>query len=338
MSNPHLTIDLPKITWNARRTADLARQAGIEVMGVTKGVAGDPEVAKAMLAGGLSCLGDSRLDNIARMRSDRIKAPITLLRSPGPSDIVRTLELADSSLNSDVGIIEALSDHALLRQKVHGIILMADLGTGREGLPPDQLPSICRRIRPLAGIRLIGIGAYYHLGSARELHQKGLESFVAASRSIERELGEPLPVLSGGSSNIFRTLMIDGHPNPGVNQLRVGTAVLLGFRSSLDPVALPGYERDTFLLEAELIEKKPGGSGRAILALGKVDTDPQFLFPMDPSVRILDASSDHLVIGAPSTANVGDLVSFRVGYPALCRIMSSRYVEIVYRKSSEPPK
>jgi ornithine racemase len=90
-------------------------------------------VAKAMLAGGIESLADSRLDNIARLRADGVPAPITLLRSPGPSDVARTVELADASLNSEELIVEALSIEARMQRRIHGVILMVDLNTGREG-------------------------------------------------------------------------------------------------------------------------------------------------------------------------------------------------------------
>jgi len=140
MSNPRLRIDLARITHNARKTVDMARSRGVEVTGVTKGVAGNAEVARAMLAGGIQTLADSRLDNIARLRSAGIEAPVMLLRSPGPSDVSRTVALADVSLNAGMAIMEALSSEASARHKVHGVILMVDLHTGREGLPPDPLP------------------------------------------------------------------------------------------------------------------------------------------------------------------------------------------------------
>jgi predicted amino acid racemase len=333
MSNPRLRINLAKITHNARRTVDIARGHGVEVMGVIKGVAGNPQVAEAMLAGGIQSLGDSRLDNIARLRSAGILAPVTLLRSPGPSDVPRTVELADASLNSDVEIIEALSDKARTLHKIHGVILMVDLHSGREGLPPDLIPAACRRLRALPGIHFQGLGAYYHLGSACELHLQGLQAFVTVAKQIESELGSPLDLLSGGSSNIFRTLLIEAHPNPGINHLRIGTAILLGFRSSLNPVTLVGYERDTFILQVEVIETKTGRSDEAILALGKVDTDTQFLFPVDPGVYVCDASSDHLMVRISPPSRVGDWVGFRLGYPALCRLMASPYIQKEYVKN-----
>ena len=333
MSTPRLRIDLAKITHNARKTLDICRTRDIDVMGVTKGAAGMPEVAKAMLAGGIESLADSRLDNIARLRAAGIQVPVTLLRSPGPRDASRTVELADASLNSDVEIVEALAIEARLQHKIHGVILMVDLHTGREGLPPDRVPAACRKLRSLAGIQLQGLGAYFHLATGSDLHFQGLQVLVPLARQVEAELGKPLAVLSGGSSNIFRTFAVDGHTNPGVNHLRIGTAVLLGFSSSLNPVTIAGFERDTFVLQAEVIEVKAGQTGEAILALGRVDTDPKFLFPVRPGVTVRDASSDHLMVRIDPPARVGDWVSFRLGYPALCRLMVSPYVQIEYVKS-----
>ena len=332
MANPRLRIDLAKITHNARRTAEVARGHGVEVMGVTKGAAGFPEVARAMLAGGIESLADSRLDNIARLRAAGIQAPVTLLRSPGPSDVSRTVELADASLNSDVEIIEALSIEARTHRKIHGVILMVELHTGREGLPPDRVPAACRRLHSLAGIKFQGIGAYFHLTSSSELHLQGLQTFVPLAEQIQSELGTAPAVLSGGSSNIFRTLMVEGHPNPGINHLRIGTAILLGFSSSLNPITLEGFECDTFILQVEVIEVKTGKPGEAILALGKLDTDPQFLFPLNPGVNVRDASCDHLMVRMDSPLQVGDWVPFRLGYPALTRLMVSPYVQIEYVK------
>jgi len=330
MSNPRLRIDLAKITHNARRTVEIARGHGVAVMGVTKGAAGVPEVAQAMLAGGIESLADSRLDNIARLRAAGIQAPVTLLRSPGPSDVLRTVELADASLNSDLEIVEALSIEARMQRKIHGVIFMVDLHTGREGLPPDRIPAACRKLRSLSGIQFQGIGAYFHLASGSELHLQGLQALVLLAKQIELELGRPLAVLSGGSSNIFRTLMVEGHANPGINHLRIGTAILLGFASSLNPITMEGFDRDTFILHVEVIEAKTGKPGEANLALGKLDTDPQFLFPSNPGVNIRDASSDHLMVRMDPPPRVGDWVPFRLGYPALCRLMISPYVQIEY--------
>jgi predicted amino acid racemase len=210
---------------------------------------------------------------------------------------------------------------------------MVDLHTGREGLPPDHIPAACRKLQSLAGIQLKGIGVYFHLATGSDAHLQGLQAFISLAEQIETEMRKPLALLSGGSSNIFRTFFADGHPNPGVNHLRIGTAILLGFSSSLNPVTLNGFERDTFILEAEVIEVKAQKPGEAILALGRVDTDPQFLFPMNNGVTVREASSDHLMVRMDPPCKVGDRVSFRLGYPALCRLMVSPYAQMEFVKS-----
>ncbi len=333
MSNPRLRIDLQKITHNARLALEIGRAHGVEIMGVTKGVAGMPAVARAMLAGGIGSLADSRLDNIARLRVDGIQAPITLLRSPGPSDVVRTVALADASLNSDMGIVEALSIEARLQRKIHGVILMVDFHTGREGLPPEKVLAACRKMQSLTGIELQGIGAYFHLASDNGVHLAGLRALVDLARQIETELGKPLAVLTGGTSNILRTLAVEGHPNPGINHLRIGTTILLGIFSSFNPLTIDGFERDTFVLQVEVIEVKQGQPGNAILACGKIDTDTQFLFPVASSVTVQDESSDHLMVRMDPPPRIGDWVTFRLGYPALCRLMVSPYLQIDYVNS-----
>ena len=332
MSKPRLLIDPERITVNARKVVETGRRHGIEVMGVTKGVAGDPVVARAMLAGGIACLGDSRLENIDRMRAAGIDAPITLLRSPAPSDLSEVVRLADASLHSSADVIEALSIEARLQGKPHGVTIMVDLHTGREGLPPDRVPAVCRRVQALPGVRFDGLGAYFHMASAVDFQMDALRRLVELAGNVATETGRPVGRISGGSSVILRTIAVEGRPNPGIGELRIGTAVLLGFAASIDPVTIEGLERDTFVLRAEVIEVKPGGSGEALLALGKVETDPQFLFPMNPGVRVREASSDHLMVRMEPPPRVGDWVSFRLGYPALCRLMASPYVRVEHTR------
>jgi predicted amino acid racemase len=66
--------------------------------------------------------------------------------------------------------------------------------------------------------------------------------------------------------------------------------------------------------------------------LGKVETDPQFLFPVSPGVRVREATSDHLMVRVEPPPRVGDWVSFRLGYPALCRLTASPYVKVEHTK------
>ena len=333
MSTAHLTIDLIKITHNARKTIAICQPFGLDVVGVTKGVCGLPDVARAMIAGGIKTLGDARLDNIARMRDAGIHEPMLLLRSPAPSEISRCIDLADISLNSDLGVLNALSKEALGAGKRHRVILMVDLDTGREGFAPDAMPSVCRQVQAMQGLTLNGLGIYFNYQSEVNFHMAALERFVAMARKVEQECGSAIPVVSGGSTNVFSSLTLAGKHITGINQLRIGTAILLGISSSIGPRHIEGFYHDTFVLAAELIEVKKRDRLLGILSLGQLDTEPEYLFPISPGVTVVESSSDHTIVDltdSPQSPRVGDIISFYLGYFALSRLMFSPYVKIEY--------
>jgi len=123
-----------------------------------------------------------------------------------------------------------------------------------------------------------------------------------------------------------------------VNQLRIGTAIPLGISSSIGPKRIEGFCHDTFILDAEFIEVKQRNRPIGILSLGQLDTEPEHLFPTSPGVGVVEASSDHTVVGiteSPRPPKVGDRVSFHLGDYALSRLMISPYVKIEYRGKTQ---
>lgn len=328
-----LVVNLEAIVENTRNTMDLCRSYGVEVMGVTKGVSGLPRVAKAMVQGGIRALGDSRLKNIARMQAAGLTEPMTLIRSPAPSEVEETVRRCEASLNVDGGVLRALSEAALRAGKKHEVVLMVDLDTGREGIAPSDLPGACREVLAMKGLRLRGLGVYFDMRSEEALHKPLISCLVRLTRELEKEYRLPLSVVSGGSSNVFRSLLLEGESVAGMNQLRIGTAILLGLSASIGPRRIQGFRQDTFVLEAELIEIKRREGGVGILSLGTLDVDPQFLFPRQPGLRILKATSDHTLVDlteAQGPWTVGDRLAFELGYPALSRLMASHHTQIEY--------
>ena len=69
MTSPRVEIDLGKIQANARCLVRRLGDRGVSVTGVTKAVCGHPDVAGAMLDGGVVGLADARIKNVVRMRS-----------------------------------------------------------------------------------------------------------------------------------------------------------------------------------------------------------------------------------------------------------------------------
>jgi len=335
LSTVHLTIDLAKITHNARKTLAICRPFGLDVVGVTKGVCGSPDVARAMIAGGIKTLGDARLDNIARMRDTGIREPMLLLRSPALSEVPQCIGLADISLNSDLGVLNALSQEAVSMGKRHRVILMVDLDTGREGFAPEAMQGVCREVLAMDGLTLDGLGIYFSYQSEGSFHFAAQQRLVALAKEVEQEYGVGLSAVSGGSTNVFSSLTLAGKHIAGVNQLRIGTAILLGISSSIGPRHIEGFYNDTFVLDAELIEVKKRDRLLGILSLGKLDTEPEQLFPVSPGVTVVKSTSDHIVVDLTELQQpprVGDRISFQLGYFALSRLMVSPYVKIEYRK------
>jgi predicted amino acid racemase len=324
---PRLTVDLDRIRANARKMIDACRPA-IAVMGVTKGLCGAVDVARVLVEAGVESLGDARLSNVERLRRADLGVPLWLLRSPGPSEVPAAVSLCDGSLQADAGVVELVAEEARRKGRRHRVLLMVDLDTGREGFRPEDALALSRDLRGHSALELAGLGVYLDFRSDDALVRRKSREFAALASSA----GIELPLRSGGSSNVFHTLLLDGELPPAINHLRIGTAPLLGISSSHGPRGIEGWDRDTFLLEAEVIEVKRGRP-EALLALGHLDAPSEYLYPRDPGVVVLRSSSDHTVVDfekAPAPLGAGDRLKFHLGYYALNRLMISPFIHRVY--------
>lgn len=352
MAEPRVTIDLDIIERNARVVTETCAGYGISVFGVTKGTCGTPQVAAAMLRGGVIGIGESRFENIQRLRGSGLTCPILLLRSPPLSRVDETVTGADISLNSELAVIEALSDAAVRRSRVHEIILMVDLGDLREGIWPDELVPTVAEILGLPGVRLVGLGTTLTCFGAVLPSERNMGELAGYAAAIEAEFGIELTYVSGGNSSSL-PFMLEGRMPRGVNNLRIGEAILQGGRDTFFDQPWEKLDRGAFVLEGELLELKLkpsvpiGESGvdafggrpvfvdrgerlRGIVNLGREDVVVDQLIPKAPGVEVLGASSDHLILDmseVEAPPRVGDLLGFQMGYGALLAAMTSEYVE-----------
>ena len=121
MAAPRLEIDLAKIYHNARTLVEQLANHGIAVTGVTKAALGSADIASKLLRAGVKSLGDSRIENIERMRSARVPASMTLIRSPMLSQAKRVITHADVSCNTEIEVIRKLSLEAQKADRSHGV-------------------------------------------------------------------------------------------------------------------------------------------------------------------------------------------------------------------------
>lgn len=352
MSGPQVTIDLERIERNARTVVSWCGKAGISTFGVTKGACGMPQVARAMLRGGVSGLAESRFENIKRLREAGIDAPIMLLRSPPLSLIDEVIRSVDISLNSELAVIRELSRVAERMGRVHDIILMIDLGDLREGIWPDDLIPTVEEILHLPGIRIAGLGTNLTCFGAIIPTEVNLGQLADLADTVRKTFGLDLTYVSGGNSSSLPLLLAGGMPK-GINNLRIGEAILQGGRDTFLDAPHPELDRDVFLLSGELLEVKMkpsmpiGISGvdafggrpvfqdigerlRGIVNIGREDVHSEGLLPVAPGITVLGASSDHLILDvtdATPPPRIGDRVNFRMSYGALLAAMTSEYVE-----------
>ncbi|MDT8321215.1 MAG: alanine/ornithine racemase family PLP-dependent enzyme [Xanthomonadales bacterium] len=347
MSAPRLEIDLGKIEHNARVLVERLAGRGISVTGVTKAGLGSADIASALLHGGASGLGDSRVANIEAMQSAGIAAPMTLIRSPMLSEVDRVVRAVETSFNTELSVIAALSGAAGRAGRLHEVVLMVELGDLREGIMPSDLVDMARAVLRLPGIRLAGIGANLACQGGVAPDVGNMAELSALAESVERTLNIELALVSGGNSANLDWVS-SGADTGRVNNLRLGEAVLLGCEP-LRREAIRGLHQDAFTLVAEVIESKikpsrpwgtvaqtafgpapavaeSGDMSRAILAVGHQDVDPSGL-RAPPGIAIMGASGDHLIVhSADAPSQVGDELRFGLNYSALVRAMTSPFV------------
>jgi len=351
LARPTVTVDLKKVRENARRVVD--HLPGIDVVGVTKVSCGSPQVARALLAGGAKALGESRLENVERLRAAGLTAPIWLLRAPTPQLAGEAVQLTDVSLESELETVVALDNAAAAAGRRHAIVAMVDLGDLREGMMPAALPAFLARVNAMDHIDIAGIGVNLTCYGAIVPNEDNLGRLAELAAQSQKQLGRPLLVSGGNSGSIG--MATSGRMPAAIDSLRIGETILLGVDTLTREPTL-GLHLDAFTLEAPVIEcltkpSLPSGIGaqdaygrrptfddrgerrRAICALGRQDCQVEGLTPLDPRVEILGASSDHLILDVeamqPPPA-VGEALAFRPVYAATLELFTSPYVHKVF--------
>lgn len=359
MTAPRLEIDLAKLEHNAGTLVERLRGRGIGVTGVTKATLGSPEIARAMLRGGVQGLGDSRIENIQAMRDAQVSSPMTLIRSPMLSQAHRVVAHADVSFNTELAVITELSLAAQRAGLTHGIMLMVELGDLREGIMPDDLQDTVRAILRLPSILLKGIGTNLACRCGVTPDSRNMQELCSLACSLERTFGIAVDTVSGGNSANLNWVF-SGADTGRINNLRLGEAILLG-REPLHREPIPGLHLDAVILVAEVIESKTkpsqprgiiaqsafgdepdvcnrGDVSQAILAIGLQDVDPSGL-QMRPDVDVLGASSDHLIVETHGfRLAVGRELQFQLNYSALLRAMTSPFVARIMKNESPRPE
>lgn len=351
---PRIVTDLNKLKHNLDFLTDLCHSQGISVAFVTKVFCADERIVELINSGDADMLADSRTQNLCGMKTDK---PKLLLRIGMQSEAERIVSCADISMQSELSTVLRLQEAAASLGKRHKIILMIDMGDLREGIfntDREKIIETAKAICDSPNLELYGIGVNLTCYGGILPDEENLSGLIAIADMLRSELGTPISIVSGGNSSTMGMLMAREVPK-GINHLRLGESFVLGNDTAIGK-PVPGLCTDCFKLEAEIVEiqtkpSKPiGKSGpnafgeyleypdkgpmrRAILGIGRQDVSVDGLTPIDETIDIVGASSDHLIIDVTHCEkqySVGDTVSFIPDYGALLHLFTSKYVDRHY--------
>lgn len=357
---PLLEIDCDVISKNASRLLTLCREHGVEPAAVIKGFNGDMTITSAIIRSGYKTIASSRLVHLRAVKAAFPHIQTMALRIPMISEVEDVVECADISLNSQKETLEALNAAAESKNVIHKVILMRDLGDLREGvISTGDLVSLAEYVdKKLKSLYLYGIGTNLTCYGSVIPTEENMSVLAADACEIEKRIGRTLDVVSGGATTTV-PLMVNGHLPRKINHLRIGTCIVIpkGLLQNWD-VHVDGLSNSVFTLSAEIVEigDKPthpigrlkfncfnnecsyednGIRKRALLAIGSLDIgDCSQLRPIDKNMKILGASSDHLIVDIQDCGkeyHIGDVISFRVWYQAMLFAFSNSMVTKRYR-------
>ena len=372
---PRLVIDIKKLEDNVKTLAAITKDDGnCSLMIVTKGLCADIEMVK-MLARRpeVDFVADSRLKNIqsySKIVQDAGKKTV-LIRIPMLSEVDELVKYVDVCFNSEMETVRAIDKAAAKEGKVQDVLLMIDLGDLREGIffeNEDEILEDAMEIKEMKNVNLYGIGVNLTCYGAIIPKNENLSKLVEIARKIENKTGLKLEMVSGGNSSSIYLIESDKMPRigrmpkdekmpEGINNLRLGEAFLLGNDTAYE-TEIPNTHHDAIKLQAQIVElkekpslpigevgvdafgEKPyyedkGIMKRAIIAVGKQDTDLGSMTPVDERIEIMGGSSDHIILDLTACNDdykLGDIVEFTVGYGGMLKLVTSPYVDRVYVK------
>lgn len=322
---------------------------------VSKLLCGNKIYLKEIIALGVREIHDSRVSNLKKIKALDPDIQTVYIKPPAKRSIESIVRYADISFNTEVYTIQLLSDEAVKQNKVHKIIIMIEMGDLREGVMGEELIAFYGTILQMPNIEISGIGTNLNCLSGVMPTQDKLIQLSLYKQLIESKFNISIPFVSGGTSVAIPLILKNANPL-AVNHFRIGEALFFG-KDLFTGHTIEGMHNDVFKLFAEIIEitEKPNtptgelgenvaGSSfsmndvedlgltslRAILDIGLLDMQPQYIESDDVDITIVDASSDMLVIDISDSKKnykIGDLVAFKIRYMGALYLLSSDYIE-----------
>jgi predicted amino acid racemase len=322
---------------------------------VTKLLCGNIIFIKEIVNLGVREMHDSRISNLKKIKKIDPGIQTVYIKPPSKRNIEKIVQYADVSFNTEIYTIQMLSEEAKRQNKTHKIIIMIEMGDLREGVLGEELLHFYEQIFSFPNIEIRGIGTNLNCLSGVMPTQDKLIQLSLYKQLIEAKFNVKIPWVSGGTSVAIPLLLKNARPM-AVNHFRIGEALFFA-KDLFTGETFKGMHNDVFKLFSEIIEitEKPNNpigelgenvagnsfeisedtdlgstSIRAIIDVGLLDMQPQYLHPENENITIVDASSDMMVVditNAGENYKIGDLISFNLQYMGALYLLNSDYIE-----------
>lgn len=349
-----IQLDRQKLQENHSRLQALFATHGIEWAIVTKLLCGNRAFIEEVIQLGTLEICDSRISNLRLIKKLHPEVQTVYIKPPAKRSIKSVVQWADASFNTELQTIKWLSEEAVKQDKLHKVIIMVELGDLREGVMGDDLMDFYGQVFNLPNIRITGIGANLNCLNGVMPSTDKLIHLSLYKQLIEAKFKRSIPWVTGGTSVVIPLIHKRMIP-AGINHFRVGETLYFG-ADLFENTTMEGYHDDVLTLFTEIIEitekpvvpngvmeSNPSGevfeikeedygrtAYRAIIDIGLLDIQPQFLIPSQSGFEISGASSDMIILDLGENAQglkVGDLVSFKLKYMGALGLMNSNYIE-----------
>ncbi|MEX0686575.1 MAG: alanine racemase [Balneolales bacterium] len=350
----YLKLYRDKLRHNHQFLSDILKKKDIEWGVVTKLFCGNRDYIKEVIDLGVMEIHDSRVSNLKVVKKINPDVQTVYIKPPPKKSIPSIIKYADVSFNTELSTIRLLSKEAVKQDRDHKIIIMIELGDLREGVVREDLIDFYSQIFKLPKIKVVGLGTNLNCLHGVMPDSDKLIQLSLYKQIIELKFDRKIPYVSGGTS-VTIPLILNGELPEGINHFRIGETLYFGLDLFSGEV-IEGMESSVLELFTQIIEihEKPmapsGTMGtnpqgnvmdvdenlygktayRAILDIGYLDIQPEFLVSKSENVRIVDASSDMLVVDVgqnESNLVVGDTLPFELKYVGALGIMNSSYID-----------
>lgn len=352
-----LKIHLDKVIQNIQSIDALMKKFNKEWSLVVKVLGSHKETLSVLLnhpvVQNLHTIGVSQWHILKLVKEINPNLKTMFIKPPSIRNADRIVKYANYSFNSSLLTIKALNEAARKQGLIHKIIIMVEMGELREGIRREGLLDFYRKVFNMEYVEVTGLGTNLGCMTGVQPTYDKLLQLVLYDQIIESVFDRNLEIVSGTSSIALPLLDKQKIPK-GINHFRIGEAAFLG-TSPLNNKPFLNLQTDTFTFEANIVElyrkdntpdgvisdanvghnvlasqSREGSSYHAIVDFGILDVDAEHLIPKDNSIRFFGNSSDLTVFDLgenPSHYETGDVLTFKLKYMAVARLMSAAFVE-----------